>query len=152
MRDEPGVWQVEDGCSCRGKNLERLIRPALLILLAQGVLNGYKIVQRLAEMPMFNGEGPNASGVYRTLNMMAREGLVTASWDTSTSGPAKRMYEITSKGEQCLAVWMETLADYRNSIGSLLDLGRTTLAQVGQTRRCRASSDDDPIHRESPSS
>jgi PadR family transcriptional regulator, regulatory protein PadR len=111
---------VGGNCSCRGRNLEKLIRPALLIVLAKGELCGYRIVQLLSEMPMFCGEKPNASGVYRALAAMAKEELVSASWDTSAAGPAKRLYQITQKGRVCLEVWLETLMKYRSSIDSLL--------------------------------
>jgi len=118
---------TDERCSCRGQNLEKLIRPALLIILTKGELCGYKIVQQLSDMPMFRGEKPNASGVYRALASMDQEELVSASWDTSSAGPAKRPYQVTPKGRACLEVWMETLAKYRNSIEDLLAAGKAVL-------------------------
>ena len=120
---------VDERCSCRGQNLEKLIRPALLILLTRSELCGYRVVQQLSEMPMFDGEKPNASGVYRALSAMAEEELVTASWDTSAPGPAKRLYHITDKGRACLGVWLETLAKYRDSINDLLAAGNDALGK-----------------------
>jgi PadR family transcriptional regulator PadR len=116
-------------CPCAGKTLERLIRPAVLMTLAQEPLYGYKIVQRLTEMPMFDGQKPNAAGVYRTLKAMSDEGLVIPSWELSVSGPAKRLYTLTDKGEHCLASWMLTLYQYRNAIDALLAVGQGIAAK-----------------------
>jgi poly-beta-hydroxybutyrate-responsive repressor len=116
-------------CPCSGKTLERLIRPAVLLLLAQEPLYGYKLVQRLMEMPMFDGQKPNAAGVYRTLKALAVEELVVPSWELSASGPAKRLYTLTPKGEHCLASWILTLSQYRLAIDALLAMGQDVAAR-----------------------
>ncbi len=127
---------MDERCSCRGQNLEKLIRPALLIILTKGELCGYRIVQQLSEMPMFCGEKPNASGVYRALATMAKEGLVSASWDTSSSGPAKRLYAVLPKGKICLEVWLKTLTKYRNSIDNLLQEGNELIGAPSKDSCC----------------
>lgn len=114
-------------CACEGATLERLVRPALLIILAGSELHGYRIVQRLAEMSMFDGNLPNASGVYRTLNTMSGEGLVDSAWEISEVGPARKLYKITPEGRKCLAVWMVTLSKYRFAVDGLLEAGRIAL-------------------------
>ncbi len=110
-------------CPCTGKTLERLLRPAVLMALTEGPLYGYKLVQRLAEMPMSGGQKPNAAGVYRILKTMTQEGLVTNAWELSESGPAKRLYTLTERGEHCLASWILTLRNYRQAIDGLLGIG-----------------------------
>lgn len=119
--------ETQSKCACEGSTLERLVRPALLIILAGGELHGYLIVQRLAEMPIFDGHLPNASGVYRALNAMSNEGLVNPSWEVSELGPARKLYRITPEGKECLAVWTETLAKYRSAVDDLLEAGRSVL-------------------------
>jgi poly-beta-hydroxybutyrate-responsive repressor len=116
-------------CACEGGTLERLVRPALLVILTGGELHGYKIVQQLAEMPMFDGHTPNASGVYRTLKLMYCEGLVTSAWEQPDGGPARIQYSITEAGRHCLAVWIETLTKYRDALNGLLDSGRDALGE-----------------------
>jgi DNA-binding PadR family transcriptional regulator len=117
----------EPSCPCEGKTLERLIRPAVLLLLAQEPMYGYRLVQQLAEMPMFDGQKPNAAGVYRCLKTMADEGLVISEWELSESGPAKRRYSITAAGEECLASWFITLVQYRDALSEFLTIGQRVI-------------------------
>jgi poly-beta-hydroxybutyrate-responsive repressor len=111
-------------CPCTGGTLDKLIQPAILIVLSAGPLHGYGLAERLAEMPMLGGHKPDGSGVYRFLKAMEGKGLVTSSWDTSQSGPAKRTYRITPAGQSCLHTWISTLEEYRNGINFLLRAAR----------------------------
>ena len=52
-------------CPCDGKTLDRLIQPAILVVLADGPLHGYRLVERIGKLPGFSGQKPDASGVYR---------------------------------------------------------------------------------------
>ena len=120
-------------CPCTGKTLERLIRPAILLILTDGTLYGYKIIQRLAKTRMFKNQKPNVAGVYRCLKTMAAEKLVVASWGLSKAGPAKRLYTLTEQGEKCLASWSITLHGYREALDELLARAQKAI------RRLRAS-------------
>jgi poly-beta-hydroxybutyrate-responsive repressor len=111
-------------CSCAGGTLDKLIQPAILVVLSGGPLHGYGLAERLSEMPMLGGHKPDASGVYRFPKGMESKGLVTSSWDTSQSGPAKRIYQITKAGECCLRTWIKTLEEYREGINFLLRAAR----------------------------
>lgn len=77
------------GCACTGKNLVRLVRPAILTVLAEENLHGYRILERLAGMTMFHGQPPDPAGIYRVLKSMEQEGLVHCAWDLQGSGPAQ---------------------------------------------------------------
>lgn len=114
-------------CACYGTNLERLIHPAILTLLVNEELHGYVIVQRLQETPMLRGNKPDPSGVYRFLKAMEQDGFVTACWDLSNSGPAKRQYKITDEGIRCLQTWVTTLTDYNHSLTVFLALASSEL-------------------------
>lgn len=107
-------------CPCTGKNLARLVHPAILAVLARESLHGYLILERLAAEPMFREQPPDPAGVYRVLKAMEQEGMVTCSWDLQSSGPARRQYRITDRGMACLATWLETITNYQNSISVLL--------------------------------
>ncbi len=126
-------------CPCEGHTLEKLIRPALLIILAEGDEYGYKIARRLSGMPMYLGRNPNATGVYRCLKSMTEEGLATASWQLPESGPAKRLFTITPAGIECLKAWMKTLAGYREAIAGLLDHGNKVVAAKTAEKKCCCS-------------
>lgn len=118
-------------CPCTGVTLDKLIRPAVLTVLAGGDLHGYAIVQRIGEMSIFHGQSPDAAGVYRALRAMEKEGMLTCQWDVSGHGPAKRQYRLTAAGGNCLRQWAATLEQYRQSIGDLLDAVRHAGAAGG---------------------
>ena len=115
-------------CPCTGSTLAKLVHPAVLTILASGPLHGYRIVERMARMPVTGGNRPNPTGVYRVLQALEEEGYVTSKWDLSNRGPARKSYRLTSAGRQCLTQWIETLDDYRRAIGKLLSEARRTTA------------------------
>ena len=85
-------------CPCSGKWLGRLLHPAVMAVLAEAPLHGYRIAQRLEEMAMFKNQPPDHGGIYRLLKSMEDDGFVVAAWDLTESGPAKRRYELTADG------------------------------------------------------
>ena len=112
------------GCPCSGATLDRLIQPAILAILAEGPLHGYRLAERIGAMPGFARQKPDVSGVYRFLKAMERKGFVVSAWDLSESGPAKKAYQITAAGRRCLRRWVETLEQYRDGIAVLLKATR----------------------------
>lgn len=115
---------VSSECPCSGKSLPRLLRPGIMALLAQGEAHGYQIAQHLSGMRMFAGREPDHPGVYRALREMADEGLLTSSWETGDTGPARRVFTLTQAGVDCLETWLTTLRGYREAIDELLTLLR----------------------------
>lgn len=118
-------------CACSGRTLGRMLRPALLGLLAREPVHGYVLLQKLGQLSMFADTAPDTGGVYRALKSMEDEGLVTSSWDTGGSGPAKRCYELTPDGHACLGRWQVTLEDYRDQID---EIARMTAAASASRR------------------
>ena len=114
-------------CPCSGATLAKLIQPAIMTVLAEGHLHGYRIVERIAEMPILSGSRPDSTGVYRVLRAMENRGFVVSSWDVSATGPAKRSYRLTAAGKRCLAQWVKTLSQYRHAIDQLLVGARQAL-------------------------
>ena len=124
-------------CPCRGATLAKLVQPAILALLAEGGLHGYDLVQRVATLPTLHDRRPDPTGIYRMLKSMARRGLLAAAWDASEKGPAKRSYTLTAAGRDCLAAWVETLRDYRDSIDALLKTTqRAAVSCISQKGNC----------------
>ena len=111
-------------CPCTGGTLDRLIQPAILVILSEGPLHGYRIAERIGQMPSFSGQKPDVSGVYRFLKSMERKELVVGTWDVSEGGPARKCYQITPDGEQCLREWIKTLENHRKQITDLLRTAR----------------------------
>lgn len=116
-------------CPCAGGTLDKLIQPAILVILADSPLHGYRLVERLGEMRILAGHKPDASGVYRFLKGMEGKGLVVSSWDTSGTGPAKRVFQLTASGQSCLRTWIATLEEYRDGINALLKNARKAVGR-----------------------
>jgi DNA-binding PadR family transcriptional regulator len=136
----PSRVAILDECPCSGRNLDRFIQPAVLAILSQGPIHGYRIVQNLSRMPTFTGHRPDAAGVYRFLKAMEDRRLVSSAWDMSQSGPAKRLFDLTRQGKKCLTRWVVTLEQYRGRIGQLIQslhqpVGRAASRHCG----CNAS-------------
>ena len=127
-----------DDCPCSGAHLSRLLQPAIMTILAGGGLHGYAIVERLAETAVLAGDRPDSTGVYRVLSTMEERGFVTSSWDTSERGPARKIYELTSPGDKCLARWVSSLSDYHRAIGELLERARKASARLKRSHRKEA--------------
>lgn len=117
-------------CSCTGNNLDKLIQPVLLTVLAEEDLYGYKIVHKMSQMPIFRGRKPDVTGVYRSLKSMETRGLVVSSWNVSDAGSAKRFYKLTESGVECLNRWIETLEEHRQTIGTILTEAKKVSAKI----------------------
>jgi DNA-binding PadR family transcriptional regulator len=134
-------------CPCSGRNLDKLIQPAILAILAEKAQHGYLIVQGLAAMPMFKGHEPDNTGVYRFLHAMEERGLLTSAWDMSDSGPAKKLFDLTNPGRECLAKWVATLREYHEQIGELLELLQRATALPISPCCCQNKPKLKPVHR-----
>ena len=88
-----------------------LLATSLLGLLRDWNAHGYQLAQRLADagLPPFD-----VTTIYRTLRQLEKTGLVNSFWDTSESGPAKRMYSLTAAGELFLGNWTDILKKYQS--------------------------------------
>jgi len=130
-----------DSCSCSGKNLVKLVKPAALLLLLREDLHGYDIVRRLADLSPSEDLQPDSTAVYHALRAMDEQGLVTSTWVVSDIGPAKRCYRITEDGEACARRWVETLRNYCGVLENLLCMGDEILGALalGQEARTNAA-------------
>ena len=124
-------------CPCAGKNLDRFIQPAVLAVLAEGPLHGYRVLKSLSAMPMFAGRQPDATGIYRFLKAMEDRDLVESKWDLSGSGPAKRFFTLTPAGKKCVAGWVGTIEAYHAQVGQLLGYLKGQSKAPGRLCACR---------------
>jgi PadR family transcriptional regulator PadR len=107
-----------DRCRCDGGQPKNFARPCLLLLLAEASAHGYELIERLRP---FGFEINDPATVYKTLRQMQSDALVTSSWELSSRGPARRVYELTSDGRDLLESWAMTLDLNRNILGRFLD-------------------------------
>ncbi|NOY80220.1 MAG: helix-turn-helix transcriptional regulator [Kiritimatiellaeota bacterium] len=141
-----------DACSCSGKNLEKLVKPAVLLLLCREELHGYELVRRLGTLLASGHMKPDSSAVYHALRSLEAQELVVSSWVVSAGGPARRCYRITPDGELCTRRWFETLREYHAALGSFLRLADRILEtdtevaapDAGAASPCACSCSCDP--------
>ena len=98
--------------------MERFVEPSLLLLLREGPLHGYELLERIPELGV---EGRvDIGNLYRLLRALEEEGLVTSEWSAELPGPAKRTYELTAEGRRLLDRWAEALQRAEETISSFL--------------------------------
>jgi PadR family transcriptional regulator PadR len=89
----------------QGKRV-RYLQPALLMGLYLKSSYGYELIQQIQRYGFIEGQAPPGM-IYRHLRQLEEDGLVSSEWETAGTGPAKRVYQITSDGEQVLRIWVE---------------------------------------------
>jgi poly-beta-hydroxybutyrate-responsive repressor len=96
----------------------RFLEPTLLLLLHHGPAHGYTL---LSELNAFGLEEIDPSAVYRALREMEEQGWVHSSWEeVHTQGPPRRVYCLTSLGNEVLSWWTSDLRQTAQLIGHLL--------------------------------
>lgn len=93
------------------------LRPCLLLLIAESPCHGYDLLDRLEKLGV---PAIDAGTLYRNLRSMERERLVDSRWETSPTGPARRMYRITQHGGTELAAWVDVLSEDKRSLEGIL--------------------------------
>jgi poly-beta-hydroxybutyrate-responsive repressor len=101
-----------------------LLSTTLLAYLRGWNAYGYQLSQQLqrAGLPAFD-----SGTVYRTLRQLEKAGLVSSFWDTSESGPARRMYSLTQAGDIFLSGWIDVLTNYQKVLRDALEGMRPNL-------------------------
>ncbi len=86
---------------------KNFLRPCLLLLLRERPSHGYDLLERLRS---FGFERDDPGRLYRALRTLEEEGLVRSAWESSTNGPARRIYELTRPGMEALHDAVQLLA------------------------------------------
>jgi poly-beta-hydroxybutyrate-responsive repressor len=96
-----------------------LLTTSLLAMLRGWNAYGYQLAQRMKArgLPAFD-----QGTVYRTLRQLEKSGFVSSFWDTSESGPARRMYSLTAAGDLFLTGWLQALDRYQTFLRTLWGL------------------------------
>lgn len=96
---------------------KNFLRPCLLMLLREQPGHGYDLLERLRA---FGFDRSDPGRLYRSLRKLEDEGLVHSAWEPSTSGPARRIYDITRPGAEELHRAAKGLAEAGAIIGVFL--------------------------------
>ena len=106
----------EHPCTCAMGNLYRFVEPVLLLLLKKkGQSYGYELASDVRKYALTDAE-IEVSALYRTLRQLEQNSCVTSKWDVEGSGPARRLYVLTPRGEQHLEEWVTVLAHMSRSM------------------------------------
>jgi poly-beta-hydroxybutyrate-responsive repressor len=105
--------------NCAAARPKNWLVPLILVMLREANSYGYELMERSVEMGF---EMLNPGTLYRTLRKMEQEGLCESEWqtDSSSGGPARRMYSITEAGEAYLNLWVESLEHYQKTMDAFL--------------------------------
>jgi len=119
-------------CTCAMGNLYRFVEPVLLFLLREkGRSYGYELAADLRQHALTDAE-IEVSALYRTLRQLEKNGCVTSAWDVEGSGPARRLYVLTPRGEEHLEEWITVLGHISESMARFVREARTKTAVKGR--------------------
>ena len=93
--------------------------PIMLLHLREFNTHGYELMEKITK---FGIESLDHGNFYRLLRQLEKENLVTSVWDTSSGGPAKRIYSITEAGEKYLDMWANSLSEYQRLLNQFFNL------------------------------
>ncbi|MTI83788.1 MAG: PadR family transcriptional regulator [Firmicutes bacterium] len=110
-------------------SLDKLIQPGLLLFVYMKPSHGYELIQNYNKLQSTEEVEPGT--IYRNLRRMEKNGLLTSSWQTSESGPARRLYEITEKGINVLDEAAAKVEKQKLQVEQFLSLYREQKEQGG---------------------
>jgi len=93
--------------------------PITLLHLRELNSHGYELMEKITQ---FGIQSVDQGNFYRILRQLEKDELVTSIWDTTSGGPAKRIYSITEGGEQYLEVWAGSLGHYQKMLNQFFNL------------------------------
>lgn len=93
------VTNVERGDNWTSQLRKGVLELCILNIIGHSRIYGYDIVKQLRDVDtLVVSEGT----IYPILSRLRRDGLVRTSLEESPSGPARKYYELTRRGEQLL--------------------------------------------------
>ena len=93
------------------------LRACLLLLLREQPAHGYDLLERLTA---FGYDRSDPGAIYRTLRSLELDGFVHSAWESSESGPDRRIYELTRRGMESLHDQAKALSAAGQVIGGFL--------------------------------
>ncbi len=110
------------------KMSSEMLTANLLALLKNWSGYGYELAKKLENAGY---GGCNSGTLYRTLRQMEKSGLISSMWDTSSDGPARRIYSLTKPGSMFLSNWMAVMDMHKRTLEGFMNLAE----QMGDAMR-----------------
>ena len=104
-------------CHCKVERVPNFALPRLLLELAKKTSHGYELIERLSQE---GNAAPDPGNFYRMLRSLEEDGLVCSTWETPSSGPARRVYELSDQGMEFLHAWAATIHQTHQSLSRFL--------------------------------
>ena len=111
-----GTLHLDQPYEPDGKWQQNLVRPCLLFLIAQRPDHGYDLLSRLRTLGIDVAE----RSVYRNLDSLRRQELIAPDWEKPSTGPARRVFEVTQAGMDELERTIDELRRHLDQAGDLL--------------------------------
>ena len=115
---------------CPGRKTERYLQPSLLLALHLKPSYGYDLLGKISDFGFTDGS-VDPGTLYRHLRRLEDDGFVSSKWDTTGTGPARRFYGITPKGEILLRDWVKFMERNYNNLGNFLKQYCQNLSKKG---------------------
>jgi len=137
----------EHPCTCAMGHLYRFVEPVLLFLLHKKRQSyGYQLASDLHEFALTDAQ-IEASALYKTLRQLEQNGCVVSKWDVKGSGPARRLYALTSRGKEHLEEWITVLDHISKSMVRLVEEARSSEETADTKNRTVQSRQSSARHR-----
>jgi PadR family transcriptional regulator PadR len=85
----------------------------VLALLREEERYAFDLVRTLGQ---YDGMVTSEGTIYPLLSRLRRDGLVTTTWEESPSGPPRRYYRLTAKGDRALDGFAEEWRRFRDAV------------------------------------
>lgn len=97
--------------------LKGILEGCLLAIISEGEIYGYEMSEKLAK---YGFTMASEGSIYPLLIRMQKEGLITSVMKESPSGPKRKYYTLTEKGEEALNEFMDRWEAMQSSVERLL--------------------------------
>lgn len=114
------LYRMEQGDASISQLRRGVIEFCVLALLREDERYSFDLVRSLAQS---DGLVTSEGTLYPMLGRLRREGKVSSKWRESESGPPRRYYSLTRKGDAALTAFVTEWAKFRDSVDTLLGLG-----------------------------
>ncbi|HJV46467.1 MAG TPA: poly-beta-hydroxybutyrate-responsive repressor [Bacillota bacterium] len=111
--------KADDKWTIPGGPPKNMMVPVLLLILNGWNAHGYELIQQLMR---FGFQSIDQGNVYRTLRQLEKDNMVKSVWDTTSGGPAKRVYSITDAGKEYLESWATVLEQYQRMLDQFFNM------------------------------
>lgn len=91
----------------------QFLRPLMCLALTSGRSYGYQLSERVVELGL---QPIDTAAIYRMLRSMEHDGLVDSEWESSETGPRRRVYELTDDGHRAATRHAGELAALRDRL------------------------------------